>query len=275
MLTISGLTKSYGAVGALRGVDFTARHGEVLGLLGPNGAGKSTTMNIVTGYIPKTGGAVNICGADIDTDPAEAKRHIGYLPEQTPLPYNMTVTEFLEYSGDLKKVPKSEQKRGLDRAVELTDLAQVSRRLIRNLSKGYKQRAGIAQALIGFPEVLILDEPTSGLDPAQLIEIRALVRELGKSHTVLFSSHILSEVESVCDRAVILYKGRVLADGRPNEIAGDEAAGLHLRTTAAENEVAAALRKGGLTDFKLTREAPSLEDAFVRLVAAAEKEAAR
>jgi ABC-2 type transport system ATP-binding protein len=275
MLEISGLTKTYGKTEALRGVSFTARHGRVLGLLGPNGAGKSTTMNIVTGYIPKTEGSVRICGIDTDEAPTEAKKHVGYLPEHTPLPHNMTVTEFLEYSGDLKKVPKREQKQGIDRALALSGLTEVGGRLIRNLSKGYKQRVGIAQALIGFPEVLILDEPTSGLDPSQLIEIRSLVRELGREHTVLFSSHILSEVESVCDRAVIIYKGRVLADGKPEELAGSAADGFRLTTDAREDEIAAALRGGGIVDFALSPAQSSLEDAFVRLIAAAERETER
>ena len=275
MLEITDLTKTYGKTEALRGVGFTAHHGQVLGLLGPNGAGKSTTMNIVTGYIPKTEGSVRICGIDTDEAPAEAKRQVGYLPEHTPLPYNMTVTEFLEYSGDLKKVPKREQKRGMDRAAELSGLTEVRGRLIRNLSKGYKQRVGIAQALIGFPEVLILDEPTSGLDPSQLIEIRSLVRELGKRHTVVFSSHILSEVESVCDRAVIIYKGRVLADGTPEELARGTAGGFHLTTGANGDEISAALRDGGIADFTLSPVRASLEDAFVRLVAAVERETDR
>ncbi|MDR2656909.1 MAG: ABC transporter ATP-binding protein [Oscillospiraceae bacterium] len=274
MVEVSGLTKTYGKINALRGVDFTAEHGQVLGLLGSNGAGKSTTMNIIAGYIPKTGGSVKICGVDIDESPYEAKKRLGYLPEHTPLAVNMTVAEFLEFSGDLKKVPKTERQRGLDRAVELTGLKEVRWRLIRNLSKGYRQRVGIAQALIGFPEVLILDEPTVGLDPSQLIEIRALVRELGQEHTVLFSSHILSEVESVCDRVVIIYKGNVLADGRPDEVAGTVAGGYRLTAAANQNEITAALRNGGLTDFTLSPITSTLEDAFVRLVAQAERETA-
>ena len=310
MLEINNLTKIYGSVRALGGIDFRAEHGQILGFLGPNGAGKSTTMNIITGFIPKSGGSVKVCGIDIDEDPHEAKRRIGYLPEHTPLPVNMTVDEFLEFSSDLKKVPKADRKKGIDYAEELTGLAHVRQRLIRNLSKGYKQRVGIAQALIGFPEVLILDEPTSGLDPSQLIEIRALVRALGKSHTIIFSSHILSEVDSVCNSVIIIYKGRILANGTPGEIAAG-ASKLKLTVQGARESAIASIQKlpgihklrseesaegqavftieteentelrpalfyalseARLPILELTPQSASLEDAFVSLVTAAEKE---
>lgn len=309
MLEINNLTKIYGNVRALSGIDFCAGRGQILGFLGPNGAGKSTTMNIVTGFIPKSGGTVKVCGIDIDEAPHEVKGRIGYLPEHTPLPVNMTVDEFLEFSSDLKKVPKNQTKKGIDYAEELTGLGHVRQRLIRNLSKGYKQRVGIAQALIGFPEVLILDEPTSGLDPNQLIEIRALVRELGKQHTVIFSSHILSEVNSVCNRVVIIYKGRILTNGTPDEIAAG-ASKLRLSVQGTQESVIAAvgslpgirtlhaeqmfqgqavftieseegtelrpalfyaLSEARLPIFELTPQSASLEDAFVSLVSAAEK----
>jgi ABC-2 type transport system ATP-binding protein len=225
MIEVSNLTARYGSTEVLHGISFTAAHGSVLGILGPNGAGKSTAMNTITGLIPKSGGSIKICGIDTDSG-AEYKgnrgllRHIGYLPEATPLAVNMTVDEFLEFSSDIKFVPKSRRKPGIEKAEALTGLEQVRKRLIRNLSKGYRQRVGIAQALIGFPEILILDEPTAGLDPSQLIEIRQLVRDLGREHTVLFSSHILREVESVCDRIVILYRGRILFDGAPETRSG-------------------------------------------------------
>jgi ABC-2 type transport system ATP-binding protein len=276
MLEVENLTKQYGAFAALRGVSFRAEHGRVLGFLGPNGAGKSTAMKIITGFTEKSGGTVKVCGIDTDENPQEIKRRIGFLPEDTPLPVQMTVTEFLEYASDLKKVPKRAQTDGIAKITELTGLTQVRGRLIRNLSKGYRQRVGIAQALVGFPEVLILDEPTSGLDPSQLIEIRALVRELGKSHTLIFSSHILSEVESVCDKAVIIYKGRVLASGSPSELIRTDkgsAYTLTLGENANADDVARAL--AGFSDVTLTPILPSLEDTFVRLIADADREEAR
>lgn len=271
MLEVTNLTKSYGSTEVLHGISFRAEHGQVLGILGPNGAGKSTAMNIITGFIPKSGGCVNICGIDTDSGD-EYKRHIGYLPEATPLHVNMTVNEFLEFSSDLKGVPKNEVKRGIERAAELTGLSHVQKRLIRNLSKGYKQRAGIAQALIGFPELLILDEPTSGLDPAQLIEIRRLVRDLGKNHTVIFSSHILAEAESVCDRVLVLYKGRVLADGKPSELIAENRGTFRLSADASQERISAALSSAGIT-AQIEPLSVSLEDSFVKLITRAEQEA--
>jgi ABC-2 type transport system ATP-binding protein len=273
MLEVSNLTKSYGSTEVLHGISFTALHGSVLGILGPNGAGKSTTMNTITGLMAKSGGSIRVCG--IDTDSGEDyKRHIGYLPEATPLAVNMTVDEFLEFSSDLKFVPKPQKKHGIEKAEELTGISAVRRRLIRNLSKGYRQRVGIAQALIGFPEVLILDEPTSGLDPAQLIEIRQLVRDLGREHTVLFSSHILREVESVCDQVVILYKGRILVDGKPQElVAGRNAgSGYKLTAKATEAEISAALAAAGIEVTEIAPLSAPLEEIFVRLIANAEME---
>jgi ABC-2 type transport system ATP-binding protein len=276
MLEVSNLTKSYGATEVLHGISFTAVHGRVLGVLGPNGAGKSTAMNTITGLIPKSGGNIRVCGIDMDSG-AEYKRHIGYLPEATPLAVNMTVDEFLEFSSDIKLVPKSRKKPGIEKVEELTGLSDVRSRLIRNLSKGYRQRVGIAQALIGFPEVLILDEPTSGLDPAQLIEIRQLVRNLGREHTVLFSSHILREVESVCDEVVILYKGRILVDGKPRELVSRGSAGGEYKLTAkaTEAEIAVALAAAGIEVTELAPLSASLEESFVRLIANAEVEGNR
>jgi ABC-2 type transport system ATP-binding protein len=273
MLEVTNLTKNYGAAEALRGISFRAEHGQVLGILGPNGAGKSTAMNIITGFIPKSGGSVRVCGIDTDAG-ASFKEHIGYLPEAAPLYVNMTVNEFLEFSSDIKNIPKRGVKSGIAKATELTGLSHVRGRLIRNLSKGYKQRVGIAQALIGFPEVLILDEPTGGLDPAQLIEIRRLVRELGREHTVIFSSHILAEAESVCDRVVVLYKGRVLADGRPSELIAEQSGAFRLSATATSEQIAGALAAAGIRDAAVEPVNRSLEDEFVRLIARAEQEGA-
>ena len=288
MLEVSNLTTSYGSTEVLHGISFTAVHGSVLGILGPNGAGKSTAMNTITGLIPKSGGSIKVCGIDTDSGGEYNgnygfrgnygfQRHIGYLPEATPLAVNMTVDEFLEFSSDLKFVPKSRRKPGIEKAEILTGLVQVRKRLIRNLSKGYRQRVGIAQALIGFPEILILDEPTAGLDPSQLIEIRQLVRDLGRDHTVLFSSHILREVESVCDRIVILYKGRLLFDGAPQTLVsgGSAGSGYTLRAKAGPAEIAAALGAAGIEVTELSPLSASLEDRFVRLIADAEKEGAQ
>ena len=218
MLEIKELKKNYGSFTALSGISFHAQKGEILGLLGPNGAGKSTTMNIVTGYLPDFEGSVTLDGVEISEQPSAFRRKIGYLPEMTPLPEQMTVREYLSFSAELKSVPKKDRKEQVDRILASTGLAHMQNRLIRNLSKGYKQRTGIAQALIGDPELLILDEPTVGLDPKQLSEIRALVKSLAGDHIVIFSSHILSEVSAVCDRVVILYRGRLIAEGKPEEL---------------------------------------------------------
>ena len=211
MVEIKNLSKNYGSVKALTDVSFAAESGEILGLLGPNGAGKSTTMNIITGYLSSTSGTVVVEGVDILDDPKSAKALIGYLPEVPPLYPDMTVKKYLSFLFDLKKVrlPKAEH---LKEVMTIVKIADVADRVIRNLSKGYRQRVGFAGALLGNPPVLILDEPTVGLDPKQIIEMRKLIRSLGKKHTIIFSSHILSEVSAVCDRVVMLSGGRVVAD---------------------------------------------------------------
>lgn len=211
MIEIKNLTKDYSGHIALNDVSFKVDKGEVLGFLGPNGAGKSTTMNIITGYLSATDGVVSIDGHDILQDPINAKKQIGYLPENPPLYLDMTVKEYLNFVYELKgvKLPKGAH---IEEICKLVKIKDVYHRLIKNLSKGYKQRVGIAQALIGNPKVLILDEPTVGLDPKQIIEIRNLIRMLGKHHTVILSSHILSEVQAVCDRIVVINKGEIIAD---------------------------------------------------------------
>ena len=211
MVEIKHLTKRYGSVKALDNVSFTADSGEILGLLGPNGAGKSTTMNIITGYLSSTSGTVTVEGIDILADPKGAKAKIGYLPEIPPLYPDMTVRKYLSFLFDLKKVrlPKAEH---IKEVMTIVKIADVADRVIKNLSKGYRQRVGLAGALLGNPPVLILDEPTAGLDPKQIIEMRRLVKSLGKKHTVIFSTHVLSEVSAVCDRVVMLSGGRVVAD---------------------------------------------------------------
>ncbi len=211
MIEVKELTKHYGDKHAVNGISFTVNDGEILGFLGPNGAGKSTTMNMLTGYISSTSGTANINGVDILEDPIAAKKNIGYLPEIPPLYLDMTVKAYLNYIYDLKKckLPRKEHLLGICNLCKITD---VKDRIIKHLSKGYKQRVGLAQALIGNPPVLILDEPTVGLDPSQMKEIRNLIKNLGKSHTVILSSHILSEIQQVCDRVIIIDRGVVAAD---------------------------------------------------------------
>ncbi|MBQ3550024.1 MAG: ATP-binding cassette domain-containing protein [Clostridia bacterium] len=217
MIQVSNLSKKYGSHVAVDNVSFTVQDGEILGFLGQNGAGKSTTMNIITGYLSATSGSVSIDGYDILENPNEAKMRIGYLPELPPLYLDMTVKEYLYFIYDLKKVkfPKAPH---IDEICRLVKISHVKDRLIKNLSKGYRQRVGIAQALVGNPDVLILDEPTVGLDPKQIIEIRTLITELGKNHTVILSSHILSEIQAVCERVVVINNGKIIADDTPSNL---------------------------------------------------------
>ena len=210
VIRICGLTKKYGAKKAVNKISFDVKRGEILGFLGPNGAGKSTTMNIITGYISATSGTVEVDGIDILESPKEARKKIGYLPENPPLYLDMTVSEYLNFVYELKKV-REPRKEHIDGIMQVVKITHVADRMIRNLSKGYKQRVGLAQALIGNPDVLILDEPTVGLDPKQIIEIRNVIRELGRSRTVILSTHILQEVTAICDRVAIINHGRVAA----------------------------------------------------------------
>ncbi len=212
MIEVNHLSKHFGSVQALQDITFTAEKGKILGFLGPNGAGKSTTMNIITGYLSPSSGSVRVGGYHMLEQPRQAKRLIGYLPEVPPLYKDMTVREYLEFAYELKGAQEPRQKH-LEDICQRVKLQKVWGRLIRNLSKGYQQRVGLAQALIGDPPVLILDEPTIGLDPQQITEIRSLIRNLGERHTVVFSSHILPEVQSVCDRILIINQGRIVADG--------------------------------------------------------------
>ncbi len=211
MVKVKNLTKYYGKNPAVRGIDFEIHDNEILGFLGPNGAGKSTTMNIIAGYLPSTGGTVEVNGYDITEQAAKAKQCIGYLPEIPPVYPDMRVEEYLMFVAGIKGVERKERKSQVESAMERLRITDVRRRLIRNLSKGYKQRVGFAQALLGNPKVLILDEPTVGLDPSQVIEVRNLILELKKDHSIIFSSHILSEVSAVCERVVIINKGEIMA----------------------------------------------------------------
>ena len=221
MIEVSHLTKQYGNHLAVDDVSFTVADGQICGLLGPNGAGKSTIMNIITGYLSATSGQVTVAGHPLPEEADAAKACVGYLPEQPPLYPEMTVQEYLTFAAELKGVKKAERKEQVCRAARRTGLETVLPRLIRSLSKGYKQRVGIAQALLGSPRLIILDEPTVGLDPVQVIEIRKLIRELGRAHTVILSSHILSEVQAVCQQILILSKGHLAAAGSLEELTAD------------------------------------------------------
>ena len=211
MIEINNLVKRYGDKNAVKGISFTVNDGEVLGFLGPNGAGKTTTMNIITGYLSSTSGSVKVNGHDILEEPELAKKEIGYLPENPPLYTDMTVKEYLNFICDLKGVAKEVRKNQLENIVAMVKISDVYDRLIGNLSKGYKQRVGIAQALVGNPSILILDEPTVGLDPNQIIEIRRLIKKLSKNHSIIISSHILSEIQEIADRVVIINRGKIAA----------------------------------------------------------------
>ncbi len=217
MIEVKNLTKKYGDKNAVNDISFTVNQGEILGFLGPNGAGKSTTMNILTGYLSATSGSAVVAGYDILEDPIEAKKHIGYLPEHPPLYLDMTVKAYLSFIYDLKKV-KLPKAKHIKQVCELVGITEVFDRIIKNLSKGYRQRVGLAQALIGNPDVLILDEPTVGLDPKQIIEIRNLIKRLGKRHTVILSSHILPEVQAVCERVIVINHGKLIADDTPDNL---------------------------------------------------------
>jgi ABC-2 type transport system ATP-binding protein len=219
MIEISHLTKQYGRIKAVNDISFSVDDGEIVGFLGPNGAGKTTTMNILSGYVPSTEGVVKVGGYDVMDEPEKVKRQIGYLPEQPPLYMDMTVAEYLGFASELKKVPAGRRKAQVGEVMELMMIGDHCGRLIKNLSKGYRQRVGFAQALIGSPPLLILDEPTVGLDPKQIIEIRKLITALGKKHTIILSSHILQEVSAVCERVIIINKGRIAAVDTPENLA--------------------------------------------------------
>lgn len=257
MVEVSHLSKNYGSHPAIRDLTFSVADGQVYGLLGPNGAGKSTIMNILTGYLAPTGGEVKVAGFSLPEQAQQAKACVGYLPEQPPLYPEMTVQEYLDFAAELKGVKKAQRREQVQQAARRTGLDQVMPRLIRSLSKGYRQRVGIAQALLGSPQLIILDEPTVGLDPAQVIGIRKLIRELGKTHTVILSSHILSEVQTVCDRVLIIAHGRLVAQGTPEELAAQLTAKGTITATAQgsrEAVVAAAGKVPGLTDLRVTDE---------------------
>lgn len=243
MIEVRNLVKKYGNHVAVNHLNFTVEKGKIYGFLGPNGAGKSTTMNMITGYIASTEGEVLIDGHNILEEPEVAKKKIGYLPEIPPLYQDMTVQEYLNFATELKVIPKEKRKANIEEVMSITKVIEVKNRLIKNLSKGYKQRVGLAQALLGYPEIIILDEPTVGLDPKQIIEIRDLIKSLGQKHTVILSSHILSEVSAVCDHVLIIDKGKLVASDTPENLGKlmSGANSLELTVKGQESEIRKAL----------------------------------
>ena len=218
MIEIKNVTKKYGSTLAVDNISFEVKDGEVVGFLGPNGAGKSTTMNMITGFIEPTMGQIIINGIDISKRPRKAKKEIGYMPENVPLYYELTPKEFVSYMAELKLIKRNERKSEVEKVLKETGLEEVKNKLIRNLSRGYKQRVSLAGALVGNPDVIILDEPTVGLDPKQITEIRNLIKELGKNHTVILSTHILSEVSQICEKVIIINKGKIIAIDTPENL---------------------------------------------------------
>ena len=250
MIEVNNLVKRYGDHTAVDHLSFKIEKGKIYGFLGPNGAGKSTTMNMITGYIASTEGTVTIDGHDILDEPEQAKKCIGYLPEMPPLYFDMTVGEYMNFVADLKKIPKDQKKSMVEEVMEMVKITDMKNRLIKNLSKGYRQRVGLAQAILGYPEVIILDEPTVGLDPKQIIEIRDLIKSLKKKHTVILSSHILSEVSAVCDYVLIISHGKLVASDTPENL-GKLAEGsntLNLLVKGDKDHIRIAL--GQISDIK-------------------------
>ncbi len=244
MIQVENLTKRYAGVQALSDVSFEVQRGEIVGFLGPNGAGKSTTMRILTGFIPATSGRVRVAGCDVFEDSLEVRRHIGYMPENNPLYVDMRVHEYLKFRARLKGVPRGERRDRIAEVLKLCGLEDVSRRVIGQLSKGYRQRVGLADALLAEPDLLILDEPTIGLDPVQIRQVRQLIKDLGKRHTILLSSHILPEVEMTCNRVIIIHHGRILASDTPENLVKRLHAGGHIvvEVRGPGSEVQAKLR---------------------------------
>lgn len=273
MIEINHLVKKYGSHVAVDDLSLTVEPGRIYGFLGPNGAGKSTTMNIITGYLAATGGEVKINGFDVLKQPEEAKKCVGYLPELPPLYMDMTVKEYLDFVAELKKLDKSLRAGYVKEAMKITRTEEVSGRLIRNLSKGYRQRVGFAQAVLGYPEILILDEPTVGLDPKQIIEIRDLIRELGKKHTIILSSHILSEISAVCDHVFIISHGKLVASDSTENLLErmTGAQEIELLLKAEENEAETAIRE--IAQVERCEKTEAKEDGTVGLLVTAKKEA--
>ncbi|MFR1178740.1 MAG: ABC transporter ATP-binding protein [Bacilli bacterium] len=265
MIEVKNLSKKYGSKTALDDINFTVNDGEILGFLGPNGAGKSTTMNIITGYISSTEGTVTVDGDEIMENPIAVKRKIGYLPEQPPLYLDMTVKAYLSFMYDLKKVKLSKTQH-IEEICKVVKIDDVYNRIIKHLSKGYKQRVGIAQALLGDPKLLILDEPTVGLDPNQIIEIRNLIKSLGEKHTIILSSHVLSEIQTVCNRVIVINKGKVVADDTTANLSSGLSAEnrLLLSIEGDQNAIISALKElSGVKNVKLSKTNPDSSAEYV------------
>jgi len=243
LIEVKNLTKRYGQHIALNNISFNVEEGEILGFLGPNGAGKTTTMNIMTGYIASTEGEVKIGGIDIVDEPEKAKALIGYLPETPPVYGDMRVDEYLHFVAAIKKVKRSQRKQMLNEIKSAVHIEDMSRRLVKNLSKGYRQRVGLAQAMVGYPRLIVLDEPTVGLDPKQIIEMRDVIRRLGKKHTIILSSHIMQEVSAVCDRVMIINRGNIVASDTPERLATNLSQGhkMSVRVKGEQEKVLSAL----------------------------------
>lgn len=273
MIEINHLVKKYGSHVAVDDLSLTVEPGKIYGFLGPNGAGKSTTMNIITGYLAATSGEVKINGFDVLKQPEEAKKCVGYLPELPPLYMDMTVKEYLDFVAELKKIEKSLRAGYVKEAMKITKTEEVSGRLIRNLSKGYRQRVGFAQAVLGYPEILILDEPTVGLDPKQIIEIRDLIKELGKKHTIILSSHILSEISAVCDHVFIISHGKLVASDSTENLLErmTGAQEIELLVKAEEDAAETAIRE--VAQVERCEKTESKEDGAVQLLVTAKKDA--
>ena len=273
MIEINHLVKKYGSHVAVDDLSLTVEPGRIYGFLGPNGAGKSTTMNIITGYLAATGGEVKINGFDVLKQPEEAKKCVGYLPELPPLYMDMTVKEYLDFVAELKKLDKSLRAGYVKEAMKITKTEEVSGRLIRNLSKGYRQRVGFAQAVLGYPEILILDEPTVGLDPKQIIEIRDLIRELGKKHTIILSSHILSEISAVCDHVFIISHGKLVASDSTENLLErmTGAQEIELLVKAEDDAAETAIRE--IAQVERCEKTESKEEGAVQLLVTAKKDA--
>ena len=271
MIEISNLVKKYGDHVAVDNLSLTIEPGKIYGLLGPNGAGKSTTMNILTGYIGATSGTVKINGYDILNQPEEAKKCVGYLPELPPLYMDMTVAEYLKFVAELKKIEKKKRKEMINDAMEMTGVSDVSERLIKNLSKGYRQRVGFAQAVLGYPQIIILDEPTVGLDPKQIIEIRELIKKLGENHTVILSSHILTEISAVCDHVFIISKGKLVASDATENLINLMSTEQNIDIIAKCDEVVARQVIENVSDVKEVKFEQPEEDDTVKFVVRAQK----
>ena len=273
MIEINHLVKKYGSHVAVDDLSLTVEPGKIYGFLGPNGAGKSTTMNIITGYLAATGGEVKINGFDVLKQPEEAKKCVGYLPELPPLYMDMTVKEYLDFVAELKKLDKSLRAGYVKEAMKITKTEEVSGRLLRNRSKGYRQRVGFAQAVLGYPEILILDEPTVGLDPKQIIEIRDLIRELGKKHTIILSSHILSEISAVCDHVFIISHGKLVASDSTENLLErmTGAQEIELLVKAEDDAAETAIRE--IAQVERCEKTESKEEGAVQLLVTAKKDA--